>query len=673
MNLKTSFFNKSIFRSDLKRLWWVSALEWLMIFLTSAFPIMDDLLEVTHFYDYNAAFNDSIFMRYIEGPVIFAIIASAGLAVFLFSYINSPKAVSAMHGLPIRRENLFVSHVLSGMVLFALPVLANTLILLIFRLSGIGLTVKISHIFMFGTMILIYSLLAFSGTAAVTMLTGNNVAALVFAGIIAIIPLVTESFISYFLQNQLYGYSNSYDMHVSKFLYVEPNRFWQGAQNSVKYVAFSVILLVAALLLYRIRKLENNNEVLAFPKLRPIFVYLAALYIGGMGYIYLGEMWEITSVLLFIPLGIIGIVAAEMLTKKSLRIKGAFKPAVIFCAAICVTWLGFKFDVSGYEKRVPSVNSVKSVQVYSNVSAINCERVHFTSDGVEVKYNDSYATFTAEDEISNIIALHKKLTEEKTEVADDSFTITYNLANGRTLQRFYHINLTEQKDLLKPILESRAMRETYLPILRDVPREITEISVSDVRMPEPVEYYANDTDAVNKIINALKEDAANTSYESFAPRGDELTKIRISFKRTDAVYKNSGKPVSTEDLPEISETYQIHKDYKNTMAVLEELGINNRLKTASDVKKILVDFWGGSAAFLPEDKEITDPDEIAEIYDNLEKIHFGVSNYSSGYNATLNIFFKSETNGNNETYAHSSSLLYDRNQDGLPKVLAGED
>ena len=41
MNLKTSFFNKSMYRSDMKRLWWISAIEAIFIFLSWSFPIME--------------------------------------------------------------------------------------------------------------------------------------------------------------------------------------------------------------------------------------------------------------------------------------------------------------------------------------------------------------------------------------------------------------------------------------------------------------------------------------------------------------------------------------------------------------------------------------------------------------------------------------------------------
>lgn len=669
MNLKTSFFNKSIFRSDLKRMWWVSALESICIFLSAVFPIMDRLayaIGVT--YSNSNGFNGSIFMLMGISAIFFAIIISAALAIFLFSYVNSPKSVAAMHGLPVKRETMFVTHTLSGIVLFTLPIVVNALILTLFKCVTTIDSFRWMHLIMWAVMILVYSFIAFSGTAAVTMLTGNNVAALVFTGVIAVAPYVTEAFVNYFLSNQLYGYGGTDGMKISGFLYVLPDEFWAQPQNYVKYIVFSVLLLATALIFYCVRNLENNNEVFAFPKIRPVFVYCAALYIGGFGYIYLGEFWEMTNILLFIPLGVIGIIAAEMLTKKSLRVKSAVKPTLIFCAAVCVVWLGFELDITGYERRVPDTEKIVSAEISSSVTGINGNRVYFAGkSGKEVKFEDGSAVFTDKNDIQNIVELHKDLIKNRNYTADDYFVIKYNMDSGKTAAREYHINLTKQKDYLKPVIESTLMREAYLPILKDLPREITLVEIEDVRADESVNYYADDTEAINKIVAALKADAKSTSYEYYASRNDELTSITIEFKRSDSVYFTTGEPVSKEDLPIIRETYQIHADYENTLRVLKELGFYDRMKKAQDVSKIVLDFWGEGAEFI-EDRKITDPDEIALIYNGLEDMHVAISNYTSDHNSQMTIYFKS---GDGDT-ERNSTVVYDRNQEGLPDILKGK-
>jgi len=41
MNSKISFFNKSFFKSDIKRFWWIGVIETLLLLLTVTIPIYD--------------------------------------------------------------------------------------------------------------------------------------------------------------------------------------------------------------------------------------------------------------------------------------------------------------------------------------------------------------------------------------------------------------------------------------------------------------------------------------------------------------------------------------------------------------------------------------------------------------------------------------------------------
>lgn len=664
MNLKTSFFNKSIYRSDMKRLWWISVLETIFIFLSFTFPIMESLSNYSARYARDLSFNQSIIMDYIYVPTFFAMIIPAALAIFLFSYLNSSKAVATMHGLPIKRETFFVTHFLAGLTLFTLPLAANTAVMLIYHaVSTAGVNFRLLHLLMMMVMCFTYSLLAFSGTAAVTMLTGNNVAALVLTGVIAVVPVITEEFLYYFFSQQLYGYCGNASRNVTNFLYVLPREFWLSPWNIVKYIIFALVFLAVAMWLYRIRKLENHNEVLAFPKLRPIFVYCAALYIGGFGYIYLGEMWDMTNIFLFIPLGVVGIVAAEMLMKKSLRVKSAIKPAIIFCAAICVVWLGFKFDVSGFEKRVPSENSIKSIGLTNNAISTNSAARYFAIDGGEITYKDDQigALLTDGEDIKNVTKLHKDLVKHRNYEADDYFQITYNLANGRKLVRAYHVNMTEQKELLKPIVESEPVRKAYLPILKDIKRNINMVIIKDIRAKDAMEYYANDTETINRIMEALRKDAQNSSYESYAYRSREMTSIAIQYERPDAVYAKNGKPIPSDKIPMITETYQVHKDYTNTLALLTELGRFDNLNKAEDVQSVWIDFYDkrdGEA--IRDDVNITEPEKIAEIYDNIGKLYENRNGFNC--NAELHIEYKS---------GETAYVQYNTEWDNIPDILKG--
>lgn len=669
MNLKTSFFNKSLLRSDFKRFWWVTALDTIAVFFLFSFIYLNEILS-DMYRPMTEASSYTMSRLYEIGNVSMPLvcIVPVGLAVMIFSYLNSSGAVACLHGLPIKRRTFFSSHILSGTLLLIIPVLVNVLIMLLFRIDpSVAESYPISYLFIWAGIYILYSLLVFAGTSFVCMISGSSIASLVFTYIFAILPAAAEEFIKFFCSQQLYGYVEDIQRPITEFLYITPRAMAGNPMNILKYIIFIAVFLAAAYLLYKKRKLENNGEVVAFPKLRPIFIYGVAVCAGAVGYLYFNSVWDTQNILLLLPFGIIGIIIADMIVKKSLKVKTVYKPVIIFCAAVCIIQLGFELDIFGYERRIPAADSIESAEFTSGVNAYT---PNYTSNGKRVYYSDSKTGLTSAEDIDKVLRLHEELIKNRTKAPEDydpsSFEamISYNLKNGKKISRAYYVSYDTHEEWLKPIIETPEVKSEYLPILKDRQINIDSVNITDIRINGGTTFFENDKETADRIIEALRMDMQSVPYEEFAKRDREFTSIDITYTRP-AKYAD-GTDVPENLRPVIYETYYVRESYQNTLALLNELGFFAQLPTVEDITGVGVVISSESGMVATESsvaiestdtdysRYITDREQISQIYES--------------------VFMHMPENGSNSIEfiladGYRFSFSYNPNAEGIPDIL----
>ena len=222
MNSRTSFFNKSLIRSDLRRLWWISALHTIGIFLFYTFLYLD---QYTGEYGYLPTgvytdFGTSPIYRMSPAFYVLAILVPVGLSAFLFSYLQNNSSMTCLHGIPVSRKTHYFSHLLSGGIMLLIPVLVNGLILLLFRMNkNVAESYRIVDLFWLLASGLVYEILSFTAASLVMTVVGNAFAGFCLTFAIAALPAVAESFIFYFCEQQLYGYVYNGNYSLVQFLY----------------------------------------------------------------------------------------------------------------------------------------------------------------------------------------------------------------------------------------------------------------------------------------------------------------------------------------------------------------------------------------------------------------------------------------------------------------------
>ncbi len=639
MSLKTSFCNKAIIKADIKRFWWVSVLYTLGIFLFYTFNYIYSFYNNYSGMYYNTAeYTASRIYGYGAGVWILALIIPVVLSSLLFSYMQSGASSTFSHSIPVTRKQTFVSHTVSGLIMIVFPHIVNTAIFLIYRFdSSFAESFKVSHLLITMYTGLIYSFLAFSCATFMSFVAGNVISAGVFTYVLAFLPITVEAFINEFLRIQLFGYNN-YSAIFEK-IYIMPASF-----VSIKYIAYYVILsfvfLLLGFLVYRLRNLENHSEVVAFPKLKPFFIYGVAISFGCVGYLYFNGIFGFENPLFLIPFGVIGIIVAKMISQKTFRINGVFKNIIIYGVCIFALFVVFNFDLTGYEGRVPAIETVESIRLDLDIN--NDESTGWDRNGNIYNYDYVFEPVVKDtDEMADIIKLHRVITENRENIEaksknnyhynDTPINLTYTLKNGKTLERRYSINYDSFRKYVNAVAEGDAMRKAYFPILRDRDVKINFVSISDDRIyPDKafVTFYGDDG---KFLLDALKGDLIKADANDYAGRGETFTSVMINYTKP-AHYQN-GDRVSLEYLTPVNERYYIRPSYTDTKLIIEGFDEFESIYKASDIDKIGIENYNGN---YDDRKTVTIGDNswefsyVIEKYEDIERIY----NYleSDGFN-----------------------------------------
>ncbi len=687
MKRPASFFNFAIFKSDLKRFWWVSALYSILIFVSCLLPFYISyndyvgrvVLAAERTYMNSSLLNYSIF------PYFLLAIMAVGTAVLLFSYLNSKSAVAQIHSAPVKRETLFITHAAFGVLTLIVPVLINAIILLCMRTNPyISQVVSIAHIAQWAHTQISYALIGFSFAVFIGMFTANSVAHIVFTYIFALLPLAFELAIRGLMNLHLHGYYfyGAGITATTDFLYFGIDKLCTVTYPLI-YLAYSIIFLVLSLVVYKLRDLENTAEVIAFPKLKPVFVYGVSLCMGLVGYFYLAGIADIKSMFFILPFGILGLVIANMIAKKAFTLKGGIKPAVALLISALAFVLLFELDITGFEKRVPKVIDVESVSVTRrSVDVLTQTRA---INGAQKIERGSYVPNLYDaDDIENVIKFHSGKTTDKADRRDqiDPIYITYNLKNGKTLVRQYSVNLRNEQELLKPIMETEEYKRGIFPVISGETENVETVSIEDARYRGYRKYFAEkpeDKEFIDKICTALKKDIENAKYDEFAYGESTLTTIEIEeripwyFEGTDILVPKEESYGSYTDYY----SYSVRPSYENTIAVLSELGLYDAIPAPESYNKASVrvsDFTRNVDTKVMVTKEVNketdadliidNPDEILKLYKYVTETtpnRYDAHRDENGYGA-----FDITFSGPNVNSFSTSRTTHD---DDLPEML----
>ena len=493
MRSATSFFDKTLFRSQLKHIWplWLGYTAlWLFLVPVALFSELS-----AYQGSYSAADASSLLLNAgVRGGVFISFVFGLFFAMLSFSHLTQSRATNGFHALPMRRETIFLTAYLTGLFCQVSSILVTFLL-------GAAVSAPL-HLSFWGVTgaamgsAMLEAVFFYSFAVLCMMMTGQILAAPVFYFVGNILVPGMEYLLRNFAGNFLYGYSGHTDVtldFLSPPLYMylrvdiasietcESDSYYVTAYALehrslmilAAYALAGLVIALIALLLYRTRKSEMTGSTVAFPWATPIFKYgvafCTAVALGQFLYYFLFGQYRSSgsdslpgTILCMAAAGLVGYFAAEMLIKKSFRVfRAGAKGAAIVSLALVLLGVAMSFDLTGYEKRVPNESEIESAfYTFSGMT-------HVTTDDA--------------DTIRRLTAAHRAIVENRKELVriseawdadtlsqsdyDDiepfSLRLTYYLKDGSQLSRSYSLYL-RRSDLTVPSSATARVNALYM-------------------------------------------------------------------------------------------------------------------------------------------------------------------------------------------------------------------
>ena len=492
MRSATSFFDKTLFRSQLKHTWplWLGYTAlWLFLVPVALFSALS-----AYQGSYSAADASGLLLNAgVRGGVFISFVFGLFFAMLSFSHLTQSRATNGFHALPVRRETIFLTAYLTGLFCQLSTILVTFLL-------GAAVSAPLHLSFWSVTAAamgsaMLEAVFFYSFAALCMMMTGQILAAPVFYFVGNILVPGMEYLLRNFAGNFLYGYSGHTDValgFLSPPLYMytevsiasietcESDSYYVTAYALehrsfmilAAYALAGLVIALIALLLYRTRKSEMTGSTVAFPWATPIFKYgvafCTAVALGQFLYYFLFGQYRSSgndslpgTILCMAAAGLVGYFVAEMLVKKSFRVfRAGAKGAVIVSLALVLLGVTMSFDLTGYEKHVPNESEIESV--------------YYTFSGM------TNVTTDDADTIRRLTAAHQAIVKNRNEQArmakawetgtlsqsdyDDiepfSLRLTYYLKDGSQLSRSYSLYL-RRSDLTVPSSVTARFLDSY--------------------------------------------------------------------------------------------------------------------------------------------------------------------------------------------------------------------
>ena len=495
MRSATSFFDKTLFRSQLKHTWplWLGYTA-LWLFLV---PVMLFSELSAYQLGYSAADASRLLLNTgVRGGIFISFFFGLFFAMLSFSHLTQSRVTNGFHALPVRRETIFLTAYLTGLFCQLSTILVTFLL-------GAAVSAPLHLSFWSVTAAamgsaMLEAVFFYSFAALCMVMTGQILAAPVFYFVGNILVPGMEYLLRNFAGNFLYGYSGQTDValdFLSPPLYMyfkvgiasietcESDSYYVTAYALVRgslmilaaYALAGLVIALIALLLYRTRKSEMTGSTVAFPWATPIFKYgvafCTAVALGQFLYYFLFGQYRSSgndslpgTILCMVAAGLVGYFVAEMLIRKSFRVfRAGAKGAVIVSLALVLLGVAMSFDLTGYEKHVPDESEIESVYYtfsgMTNVTTDDADTIRrLTAAHQAIVKNRNEQTRIAEAWDADTLPTSQS---DYDDMEPFSLRLTYYLKDGSQLSRSYWVYL-RRGDLTVPSSATARVNALYM-------------------------------------------------------------------------------------------------------------------------------------------------------------------------------------------------------------------
>lgn len=481
MQSKRSFFNKTAFKKNMTRF----APVWVLYSLLLVLAVVSNFMR-------NGAQDSPYYFTYyfLNMPstlAAFNVCYALVVVQLLFGDLYNSRMCNALHALPLRRENWFITNVASGLVfsliptlvmaLAALPLLGNSMFQGAWKLAFLNMLIaNLGYICCFGlavfsamcvgnrfTMIAGYGLLH-TGAEIVYWVVDVLYTPMLY-GVVTPVHPASVMTPAYHMTKTFYKYTDSSELSR---LATQRNCLWTELTAEFTLTGewwrlwaiagVGILFLALALILYRKRNLECAGDAVAFSFLRPVFQVLCTLFVTVGSWYFLRDMVgfgtpEAVKYCLLLAM-IVGWFIGRMLVERSTRVFGRrnWYGLGILAAVMALSLVGTHFDVLNIEERLPDPDKIERVSLGTNFTADNSMtdkadiekvlRLHSLAIDERI---DNYGLYVRGRDGTFVEVVDSNddkydLTQENPELTQAvNVRIYYTMKNGSTMERRYNI------------------------------------------------------------------------------------------------------------------------------------------------------------------------------------------------------------------------------------------
>ena len=317
----------------------------------------------------------------------------------------------------------------------------------------------------------------------------------------------------------------------------------------LQQLAFTAVVAVLTLLVYRMRPSDGAGKAISFPILKPVIrisvELLAGALIGMMFYNMADGRRGFPGWMLF---GIVlGVVLSHMLIQSifhfDVRKCFAEKLSMFVCIGVTVAFaLIMRYDVFGYDMYLPKAKKIESVAIdlqsldsYRDSYFFDGERLRWFDEVTEMELTDMDTVYPYLEVLVEDSAIYANRLDAAMVYGYDDFLgveVAYRLKNGDTVYRRYRVN-GMQEELFAPIFESYEYKKVHYGDIYTVPSSLVKAVAA---------YYAMNT-CVMELSQAEKDELLTVLNRELAA----MTLAEKLHTKPVAILDLTVGPVSVED------------------------------------------------------------------------------------------------------------------------------
>ena len=573
--------------------------------------------------------------------VLFVIAAFTG-----FNFHFKANKADFLHGIPVNRKILYLVFITDGFLMVYLPVFLMSVIGTVFMAIRTGKPDPFLILFSCLFYNLTRGVLCYACAILAVMITGNVISA--FLGLMfiffyptiisySILGMHVNYFATYYAQEKI---MESMAKYTSAFIYSmmdDPEDLPMMILSAVVALLLAFILFFISYVLYEKRAIETVGKAIAFRKAEaPIkFLLVVPIAIGG------AVLFENIA---GIPTAVFGFACALLISHSVLEIiyNSDFKKLfshplqMVACGILgMVIYLGFCFDITGYDSFIPSKVLVKDVGVYSNVLENNMSElnVKVTRDDTKYMYGDYNSDFQDDlvkkmkfKDVDTIFAIAKngirhtkknRLSlrnlfignfDNEQLVNPNNILICYHLKGGFKIYREYTIDGYEVIKELDSIHDSKEFKDAVYPILSSTWEDYAKVYCQDMTGERPI--YATD-ESGRMLLETYKTELSNLTMDTRRYEKPVACLHFVNYQYEDYItaFKMGTRNYEYYGFAELG-YYPVYPSFSGTLSAMRNMGYNvNQEILSAGIYKAEVRFGANNPA------EFIDASSIQQLYD----------------------------------------------------------